>query len=125
MADIADGSDDPLSRPAASGAANAIIAAGRIVAMTGILLPLFRIGYVKFTQYEIEGLKPLIKGTPWQSWLRGFSALPEELPVRRGRTASAFLFVASVWSPRLGVAAGARGTLTFAATTSILFAVPV
>lgn len=38
---------------------------GRTIALAGVILPLFMIGILKFTQIEVEALKPLISGTPW------------------------------------------------------------
>ena len=43
--------------------------AGRIVALAGVVLPLLLIGGLKFTQFEIEALKPMIGSTPWLSWM--------------------------------------------------------
>ena len=40
-------------------------ALGRPIALAGVVLPLALIGALKFTQFEIDALKPLISGTPW------------------------------------------------------------
>lgn len=42
---------------------------GRTVALAGAVLPLFLIGILKFTQIEVDALKPLIGGTLWLTWL--------------------------------------------------------
>ena len=60
---------DPAFAQAPSGAALTFQRVGRAVALTGVIAPLLLIGGMKFTQVEIEGLKPLIGGTPWLAWM--------------------------------------------------------
>ena len=106
--------------------ASAIRQSGRVVALVGAVLPLLLIGLLKFTQIEIEALKPLISGTPWLAWL--YPALGEagaSYLLGAVEIATALLLIASPWSPRAGVAGGALGTLTFFVTTTILFALPI
>ena len=99
---------------------------GEGIALAGVVLPLLLIGLLKFTRVEIEALKPLIGGTPWLAWLypalgeAGASYLLGVVEITTG-----CLFLASQWSWRAGLAAGALGTLTFATTVSIVFALPV
>ena len=106
--------------------ASAIRRAGRAVALTGVVLPLLLIGGLKFTQFEIEALKPLIGSAPWLAWM--YSVLGE------ARTSyllgvveitTAFLLIASPRFPRAGVVGGALGALIFFTTTSLLFAIPI
>lgn len=52
--------------------AGSIRRAGRLVALASAVLPLLLIGGLKFTQFEVEALKPLIGGAPWLAW--GFPA---------------------------------------------------
>ena len=42
---------------------------GRAIALIGVIAPLLLIGGMKFTQVEIDALKPLIGGTPWLAWM--------------------------------------------------------
>jgi reactive chlorine resistance protein C len=103
-----------------------ITSAGRAVALAGVVLPLVLIGILKFTQYEIDGLKPFIGGTPWLAWLYpvfGEAGASYFLGIVELITAG--LFVGSYWSARAAFAAGALGTLTFALTVSIMFAMPL
>ena len=105
---------------------NPIQRAGRIVALAGVVIPLLLIGGLKFTQFEVEALKPLIGGTPYLAWLypllgeTGASYLLGVVEI-----ATALLLIASPWSARAGLAGGALGTLTFLVTSSLLFALPV
>lgn len=98
----------------------------RGISLAGVVLPLLLIGVLKFTQVEIDALKPLINGTPWLAWLYsvfGFSGTSYLLGVVELFTA--ILFITSFWSVRAGLAAGALGALTFATTASTLFALPI
>lgn len=103
-----------------------VLVAGRLIALAGVFLPLFLIGILKFTQIEIDALKPLISGTPWLAWLYvvfGFAGTSYLLGVVE--IATAVLFVLAAWSPRAAIAAGALGALTFATTVSTLLALPI
>lgn len=105
---------------------NRVTSAGRGVALAGVVIPLVLIGILKFTQYEIDALKPLISGTPWLAWLYavfGYAGTSYLLGVVELVTAA--LFIASHWSTRAGLAAGALGSLTFITTTSTLLAIPI
>ena len=106
--------------------ARSIERAGRAVALVGVVLPLLLIGGLKFTQFEVEALKPLIGGTPWLSWM--YSVLGEagaSYVLGVVEITTALLLIASSWFPRAGVVGGALGGLTFLVTSSLLFALPV
>ena len=115
----------PLVRTARE-RASAITRSGRVLALAGVVLPLFMIGILKFTQIEVEALKPLIGGTPWLAWLypvfgeAGASYFLGTVEIITGS-----LFVASLWSARAGVVAGAIGSATFAVTCSTMLALPI
>ncbi|NDV88956.1 DUF417 family protein [Aurantimonas aggregata] len=100
--------------------------AGRVIALAGVVLPLLMIGALKFTQIEVEALKPIIGGTPWLAWLypvlgeAGTSYLLGVVEV-----VTALLLVASPWSARAGVVAGAVGSAIFATTCSTMLALPI
>lgn len=109
-----------------SGLHRRVAVVGRGVALAGVVLPLALIGILKFTQFEIEALKPLISGTPWLAWLYsvfGYAGTSYLLGVVELITAA--LLVASPWSARAALAGGALGALTFATTTSTLLALPI
>lgn len=111
---------------AVGGHAATIAGAGRLVAIGGVVLPLFLIGILKFTQYEVEALKPLISNTPWLAWLYGvFGEAGTSYLLGVVELTTAALFVASSWSARAGVVGGALGALTFATTTSTMLALPI
>ena len=119
---VIDGADGAIG----SNVAGSIQRAGRVVALIGVVLPLLLIGGLKFTQFEVEALKPLIGGTPWLAWMYpvfGEAGATYFLGVVEITTA--LLLVAAPWSPRAGVVGGALGGLTFLVTVSLLFALPV
>ncbi|MGH8241377.1 MAG: DUF417 family protein, partial [Steroidobacteraceae bacterium] len=90
--------------------AGRLVRAGRGIALAGVVLPLFMIGILKFTQIEIEGLKPLISGTPWLAWLYpAFGEAGASYFLGIVEIATALLLIASAWSARAGVAGGALG----------------
>ena len=83
-------------------------------------------GGLKFTQIEIEGLTPMIGGTPWLAWTYPvFGAERTANLLGVVDVATALLLIASPWSPRAGVGGGALAALIFLATSSMLLALPV
>jgi reactive chlorine resistance protein C len=99
---------------------------GRAVALVGVVLPLILIGGLKFTQLEVEALKPLIGGTPWLAWMYPlFGEAGASYLLGVVELATVLLLIASPWSPPAGVVGGALGALTFFVTSSLLLALPV
>jgi uncharacterized membrane protein YkgB len=100
--------------------------AGRAVALAGVVLPLAMIGILKFTPIEVDALKPLIGGTPWLAWLYPvFGESGASYLLGGIELLTAALLIASPWSVRAGVAAGALATLTFTVTVSTMLALPI
>lgn len=109
-----------------SAAGQRIERVGRAVALAGVVLPLGLIGLLKFTQIEIEMLKPLIGGTPWLAWLYPvFGEAGASYFLGVVELITAVLLAVSPWSARAGIAGGAIASLTFAVTVSIMLALPV
>ncbi|RWK63134.1 DUF417 family protein [Mesorhizobium sp.] len=120
-----EGQDETLPRPWARKAA-AVRKAGRILAVTGVIMPLLMIGGMKFTAVEIEALRPLIGGTPWLAWMYPvFGEAGASYVLGVVEIATALLLIASPWSARAGVAGGALATLIFLVTCSIMVALPI
>ncbi|UVC14897.1 DUF417 family protein [Mesorhizobium onobrychidis] len=100
--------------------------AGRIVALTGVILPLLMIGGMKFTAVEIEALRPLISGTPWLAWMYPvFGEAGASYVLGVVEIATALLLIACPWSAGAGVAGGALAVLIFLVTCSIMVALPI
>lgn len=75
-----------------------VFASGLGVALAGVVIPLVKIGVLKFTQYEIDALETLIGATPWLAWryaVLGEAGTTYLLPVMELVTAA--LLVASPW----------------------------
>jgi reactive chlorine resistance protein C len=120
-------SDGLLSSAAPSGAfASQIRRVGRVVALAGVVLPLLFIGGLKFTQFEIEALKPLVSGAPWLAWMYpAFGEAGTSYLLGVVEITTALLLIGSAWFPRAGVIGGALASIIFLTTTSLLFAVPI
>src|ERR687895_764431 len=99
---------------------------GRVVALVGVVLPLLLIGGLKFTQLEVEALKPLIGGTPWLAWMYSvFGEAGTSYMLGVVEITTALLLIASPWFPHAGMVGGALGALIFLTTTSLFFAIPI
>ncbi len=106
--------------------ADKIVAVGRFVGLLGVVLVLLLIGGLKFTQVEIDGLKPIIEPTPWLAWMYpAFGEAGASYLLGAVELATALLLILSRWSARAGLVGGALATLTFFVTTSIMFAAPI
>jgi reactive chlorine resistance protein C len=106
--------------------ASLIRRSGRALALTGVVLPLLLIGGLKFTQFEIDALKPLIGGTPWLAWMYpAFGEAGASYFLGTVEIATALLLIASIKFPRAGVVGGALAALAFLVTTSTLFVMPI
>ena len=91
-----------------------------------MIAPLLLIGGMKFTQVEIDGLKPLIGGTPWLAWMYPvFGEAGASYLLGVVEIATALLLILSPWSPRAGIVGGAVAALTFLVTCSIMAALPI
>lgn len=99
--------------------------AGRFIAVAGLVLPLALIGLFKFTQYEIEALKPVISNTAWLSWMYSlFGEAGASYFLGIVEISTAALLIGSFWSARAAIMAGVLAAVTFLTTTSIMFALP-
>lgn len=101
-------------------------AAGSLIAMLGVALPMLMIGLLKFTSIEVEALIPLISNTPWLAWLHllfGEAGASYFLGVVE--ILAAILVLASRWSCKAAIAGGALCSLTFIITLSTMLSVPI
>jgi uncharacterized membrane protein YkgB len=103
-----------------------VAAVGRFVGLLGVVLVLLLIGGLKFTQVEIDGLKPIIEPTPWLAWMYpAFGEAGASYVLGVVELATAVLLVLSPWFVRAGLVGGALAALTFFVTTTIMFAAPI
>jgi reactive chlorine resistance protein C len=103
-----------------------ILAVGRFVGLLGVVLVLLLIGGLKFTQVEIDGLKPIIGSTPWLAWMYpAFGEAETSYLLGVIELATALFLMLSPWSARADLVGGALASLTFFVTTTIIFAAPI
>ncbi len=106
--------------------ADKVVAAGRFVGLLGVVLVLLSIGGLKFTQVEIEGLKPIIEPTPWLAWMYpAFGEAGTSYLLGVVELATVLLLILSPWSARAGIIGGTLAAITFFVTTTIMFAAPI
>lgn len=103
-----------------------IVALGRALALTGVVLPLLLIGGMKFTAVEIAALKPLISGAPWLAWMyAAFGEAGASYLLGVVELVTAVLLIAAPWSWRAGILGGALAAFTFLVTCSLMIALPI
>lgn len=119
-------SQSGLSQKAGSSLAGTVLRLGRGIAFAGVFLTLLMIGALKFTQIEVEALKPLISNTPWLAWL--YVLLGEantSYLLGTVELMTAGLLLASFWSPKAAIAGGMIASSTFFVTCSTMLALPI
>jgi uncharacterized membrane protein YkgB len=95
------------------------------LARYGLVVVVARIGLMKFTAYEAEGIRPFVSNSPVMSWVyglpsvQGFSAVLGVVEV-----AIALLIAARTFSPRACVLGSALGVVMFLTTLSFLAIAP-
>jgi len=101
-------------------------AAGGLIALLGVALPMLMIGLLKFTSIEVRALMPLISNTPWLAWLHllfGEAGASYFLGVVE--ILAAILILVSRWSSKAAIAGGALCSLTFIITLSTMLTIPI
>jgi uncharacterized membrane protein YkgB len=100
-------------------------AVGRGLARYGLVIVVGWIGFMKFTGYEAEGIRPFVANSPLLSWVyglmsvQGFSALLGVVEV-----AIAILIAARPFSPCAAVLGSALAVAMFLTTLSFLVTTP-
>jgi reactive chlorine resistance protein C len=100
-------------------------AVGRGLARYGLVVVVGRIGLMKFTAYEAEGIRPFVANSPLMNWVygplsvRNFSAVLGVVEV-----AVALLIAARPFSPRASAVGSALAVGMFLTTLSFLVTTP-
>ena len=95
------------------------------LARYGLVVVIAWIGALKFTEYEAQGIAPLVSESPFMSWIYDFlpvttfSALLGVLEL-----ATALLIAVKPWWPRLSIAGSAIAVGLFTTTLSFMFTTP-
>ncbi len=100
-------------------------AVGRELARYGLVVVVAWIGFMKFTAYEAEGIRPFVANSPFMSWVyghlsvRGFSAVLGVVEV-----AIALLIATRPFAPRVCAVGSILAVGMFLTTLSFLFTTP-
>jgi reactive chlorine resistance protein C len=98
---------------------------GNLSARYGLVIVIAWFGGMKFTNYEAQGIAPLVAESPLMSWVYDiFSVYTFSVLLGVFEVAAAVLIAAKPWWPKASVVGSALAILLFAATISFLFTTP-
>jgi reactive chlorine resistance protein C len=104
---------------------NTIDAVGGLAARYGLVIVIAAFGLLKFTNYEAQGIKPLVSESPFMSWLYDiFSVYTFSVLLGVFELAAAVLIAVKPWWPKVSIVGSALAILLFVATISFLFTTP-
>jgi reactive chlorine resistance protein C len=98
---------------------------GNLSARYGLVIVIAWFGAMKFTNYEAQGIAPLVAESPLMSWCYDiFSVYAFSVLLGMFEVAAAVLIAIKPWRPKASVLGSALAVLLFAATISFLFTTP-
>jgi len=98
---------------------------GLLLMRYGVVLILFWIGLLKFTNYEAMGIQPFVENSPFMSWMYSvWSVQAASNVIGVIEVASAVLMAARPWSALASAIGSAMAVITFLLTLSFLFSTP-
>lgn len=98
---------------------------GLLLLRYGVVLILFWIGLLKFTNYEANGIKPFVENSPFMSWMYSvWSVQAASNVIGVIEVAAAVLMAARPWSALASAIGSAMAVITFVLTLSFLFSTP-
>jgi uncharacterized membrane protein YkgB len=104
---------------------NTIDTVAGVFARYGLVIVIAWFGGMKFTNYEAQGIQPLVSESPFMSWLYEiFSVYTFSVLLGVFEVAAAVLIAVKPWWPRVSILGSALAILLFAATISFLFTTP-
>src|SRR4051794_37786689 len=104
---------------------NTIDTAVGLVARYGLVIVIAWFGAMKFTNYEAQGIAPLVSENPLMSWLYDiFSVYAFSALLGVFELAAAVLIAVKPWWPKASALGSALAVMLFAATISFLFTTP-
>jgi len=104
---------------------NTIDAVGGLAARYGLVIVIAAFGLLKFTNYEAQGIQPLVSESPVMSWLYDiFSVYTFSVLLGVFELAAAVLIAVKPWWPKVSIVGSALAILLFVATISFLFTTP-
>jgi uncharacterized membrane protein YkgB len=100
-------------------------AVGALAARYGLVIVIAWFGGMKFTNYEAQGIQPLVSESPFMGWLYDiFSVYTFSVLLGVFEVAAAVLIAVKPWWPRISIFGSLLAILLFAATISFLFTTP-
>jgi reactive chlorine resistance protein C len=98
---------------------------GGLMARYGLVIVIAWFGLLKFTNFEAQGIQPLVAESPFMSWLYEiFSVYTFSALLGVFEVAAAVLIAVKPWWPRASMLGSALAILLFTATISFLFTTP-
>jgi reactive chlorine resistance protein C len=98
---------------------------GGLFARYGLVIVIAWYGALKFTNYEAQGIQPLVSESPLMSWMYDIvSVYTFSVLLGVFEVAAAVLIAVKPWWPKVSVFGSALAILLFAATISFLFTTP-
>lgn len=95
------------------------------LARYGLVIVIGWIGLLKFTEFEANGIEPLVSHSPLMSWVYSvFSVTTFAVLLGVLEVATALLIAVKPWWPRLSMAGSVIAIGLFVATLSFLFTTP-
>jgi uncharacterized membrane protein YkgB len=104
---------------------NTIDAVGGLLARYALVIVILWFGVMKFTNYEAQGIQPLVAESPFMSWFYDiFSVYTFSVLLGVFEVGAAILIAVKPWWPKVSVLGSALAIVLFAATISFLFTTP-
>ena len=104
---------------------NTIDAVGGLLARYGLVIVIAWFGVMKFTNYEAQGIQPLVTESPFMSWLYEiFSVYTFSALLGVFEIAAAVLLVVKPWWPKVSIFGSLLAIALFVATISFMFTTP-
>lgn len=99
--------------------------AGLLLMRYGVVLILFWIGLLKFTNYEATGIQPFIENSPFMNWMySAFNVQAASNVIGVIEVTAAVLMAARPWSALTSAIGSAMAVATFLLTLSFLLSTP-
>jgi uncharacterized membrane protein YkgB len=96
-----------------------------LLARYGLVIVIAWFGLMKFTNYEAQGIQPLVSESPFMSWLYDtFSVYTFSVLLGVFEVAAAVLIAVKPWWPKASILGSALAIVLFTATISFLFTTP-
>ena len=98
---------------------------GGLLARYGLVIVIAWFGGMKFTDYEAQGIYPLVSESPFMSWLYDiFSVYTFSVLLGVFEVAAAVLLAVKPWWPKLSILGSLLAIVLFVATISFMFTTP-